>query len=764
MDATRAVSRRSFVKASVVAGAAVIVGDGTVKSLRAAAAPKDSLESPARPSWVDKPMRWAQLTLVEDDPGQFDPQFWLDYFKRTRSDAICLSAGGCVAYYPTKVPFHHRSQWLGHGDAFGELVAGCRKLGMVVIARTDPHATYDDVRDAHPDWIAVDAEGRPRRHWASPEMWVTCGLGPYNFEFMTEVKKEIMSRYRVDGIFINRWDGSGMCYCEHCRKNFKDATGHELPRTTDPQNPARRPYILWRQQRLFELWRLWDTEVRKINSDSCVIPNTGGGATSSLDMKRIGEMAPTLIADRQARRGLTAPWANGKNGKEFRATMGRKPIVGIFSVGLEEPYRWKDSVQSQAEIRLWVADGVANGLRPWFTKFSGTLHDERWLKPVEDVYRRLHRWERYLRNEAPLARVALVYSQQTAWFYGGERAGAKVEDHTLGWYQALIEARLPFEMVHDRLLDDAQMGRFKTLILPNIAALSDAQCRQLREFVERGGSLIATYETSLFDQWGVRRTDFGLADVFGITFKGRIEGPMQNSYLHLEADPATGQRHPLLAGLEGAPRIINGVRRVEVEATVPFPNPPLTLIPSYPDLPMEKVYPRVAKTEVAQVYLRESPPHPRDAPPLPRWGRGKREGAVPGRVVYFPWDIDRTFWEVLCVDHGQLLRNAVAWATNEEPPVAVTGPGVLDVTVWRQKDSMTIHLVNLTNPMMMKGPIRELIPIGEQKVRVRLPDGTRAKRVRLLAAEKTPRVERADRYLNIMVPSILDHEVVAIDL
>jgi len=24
-------------------------------------------------------------------------------------------------------------------------------------------------------------------------MWVTCGLGPYNFEFTTEVKKEISS-------------------------------------------------------------------------------------------------------------------------------------------------------------------------------------------------------------------------------------------------------------------------------------------------------------------------------------------------------------------------------------------------------------------------------------------------------------------------------------------------------------------------------------------------------------------------------------------
>src|ERR1051325_8371847 len=89
--------------------------------------------------------------------------------------------------------------------------------------------------------------------------------------------KEIMSRYRVDGIFINRWDGSGMCYCEHCRANFRGVTGLDLPRTNDPQDPARRAYVVWRQKRLFDLWRLWDTEVRRINPNSCVIPNTGGG-------------------------------------------------------------------------------------------------------------------------------------------------------------------------------------------------------------------------------------------------------------------------------------------------------------------------------------------------------------------------------------------------------------------------------------------------------------------------------------------------------
>ena len=102
--------------------------------------------------------------------------FWLDYFQRTHADAACLSAGGCVAYYPTEVPFHHRSAWLGERDVFGELVTGCRRLGMVVIARTDPHATYDDVQAAHPDWIAVartvgPAATGPRRRCGSPAAW-----------------------------------------------------------------------------------------------------------------------------------------------------------------------------------------------------------------------------------------------------------------------------------------------------------------------------------------------------------------------------------------------------------------------------------------------------------------------------------------------------------------------------------------------------------------------------------------------------------------
>ena len=724
-----AFTRRDFLKTSA------LLGVGTAGIVNQNHSQSRTLGDPSE-TWFDKPMRWAQLVLVENDPGQYDPQFWLDYFIRTHSDAVCLSAGGIVAYYPTKVPLHHRSAWMKDSDPFGELLAGCRKVNMYVLARTDPHAARQDVYDAHPDWIAADADGRKRRHWANPELWVTCALGPYNFEFMTEVHREIMRLYQVDGIFSNRWAGSGLCYCEHCQRNFRTASGMDLPKTIDPLDPARKNYLVWRLQRLTELARLWDGEIRKINPQARYVPN------GFPDLKVAGELADILFIDHQGRRGLMAPWSNGSRAKEYRAALGRKPIGGIFSVGLEEPYRWKDSVQTEAEVRTWVADGIAHGLRPWFAKFSGTLYDKRWLNIVEKIYQWHHRAERYLRNEAPLARVGMVYSEQTREYYNASRPQARAGEHESGMYQALLEARVPFEKVHDHLLDAAHIDSFKLLILPNIAALSDQQCEQLKEYVRRGGSLLATFETSLYGEWGVARKDFGLGELLGVSWKGKREGPMQNSYLELNPEPATGKFHPVLAGLEDATRIINGVWRLNVEPRGEFPSP-VTLIPSYPDLPMEDVFPRVPHTQIRELYLREL---------------GK------SRIVYFPWDIDRTFWEVLSLDHGRLLRNAIEWATNEEKPATVAGSGLLDVSVWRQKESMTVHLVNLTNPMAMKGPFRELIPLASQEVKVQFPEGKKPKKVQLLVSGQAPRTNTHGQLLTVSVPSILDHEVLAIDL
>ena len=76
-----------------------------------------------------------------------------------------------------------------------------------------------------------------------------------------------------------------------------------------------------------------------------------------------------------------------------------------------------------------------------------------------------------------------------------------------------------------------------------------------------------------------------------------------------------------------------------------------------------------------------------------------------------------------------------------------------------------MHLVNLTNPMTMKGPYRDFFAVGPQKVKLQVPDGdARSKEAKLLVAGKTVPVERAGSTLTFTVPSVLDHEVVAIEV
>jgi len=98
-------------------------------------------------SWYDRPMRWAQLTLVEDDPGKYDPAFWLEYFRRTHSDAACLSAGGCVAVRPERC--RREIARLIHGPALRDVVldrdaandAGISFRGWFRIAGKQHHST-----------------------------------------------------------------------------------------------------------------------------------------------------------------------------------------------------------------------------------------------------------------------------------------------------------------------------------------------------------------------------------------------------------------------------------------------------------------------------------------------------------------------------------------------------------------------------------------------------------------------------------------------
>jgi len=742
--------RSDFIKTTTLGGAYAIIGPSLGQTILY------NFQDTNEISWFTRPLRWAQLAFVENDPGRCDPDFWLDYFKKIHVEGALLSAGGVVAFYPTEIPLHHRSDYLGNSDLLGYMMEGCRKLDITVCVRTDPHAARQNVYDAHPDWIAVTADGQKRRHWANPELWVTCALGPYNFEFMTLVHKEIMEKYHPEGIFSNRWSGSGTCYCEHCVKNFNEFSGGmNIPRTGVPRSGARSAigavdndpslqreiaalskYREWNLIRLKELWDLWDSVIRKIKSTSRFIPN------GYPDRKIIGQYSDIFFVDRQGRSGNIPPWNSGRGAKELRAGgMAMKPLIHIFSVGSVDPPRWKDSVNTDAELKIWAAGGIANGMLPCFVKFNATPIDKRWFETMEQVYEGHFRSARYLRNIKSMARIAVVIGEQSRGIPGGTKPWQQDSgSHLQGMYHSLIEDHMPFELLNADIIDNEHLMPFKLLILPNITGLSNQQCDQIRDFVKAGGSLLATFETSLYDEKGNQRKDFGLSDLFGVSFNNEVEGPMQNSYLQIRKESDTKGFHPIVLGFENAGRIINGRFRLKVTPREAFPSP-VTLIPTYPDLPMEDVYTRIQDTDIREIYLREN-------------GQS--------RIVYIPWDIDRTFWQYLTFDHGKLLNNTIRWALNEDPIVTVKGPGLIETTAWRQKNSMAVHLVNMTNPMMMKGPFRELIPV-DVDVSIKIPENVRLSGVNLPMRGIAPKYELKNNSVTLSIAQIKDHEIIGLD-
>jgi hypothetical protein len=152
--------------------------------------------------------------------------------------------------------------------------------------------------------------------------------------------------------------------------------------------------------------------------------------------------------------------------------------------------------------------------------------------------------------------------------------------------------------------------------------------------------------------------------------------------------------------------------------------------------------------------------YPREQPDKPAVVCSENENG--GRVVYFPFNLGAIFWEALQSDHGLLIANAVSWALKTRPEVSVEGAGLVDIAVHRNETGVAVAVVNLTNPMAMRGPIRETLPLPPQTVSAAVPDGVPVK-VRLLVAGVEVEPSIANGRAEVTIPTAGLLEVVHFD-
>jgi hypothetical protein len=391
--------------------------------------------------------------------------------------------------------------------------------------------------------------------------------------------------------------------------------------------------------------------------------------------------------------------------------------------------------KSREEEQMWFDETLASGMAPYHHIIGGENglgEDRRWLEPAHQYFNWMAKHDIHFANKRSIANVGVVMGQRTHLFYQPPR-GALMPQYMDGMYYALLEGRFLFDFVHEDKLGLEDLRKYSALVLPNTALLSDEQCSRLRAYVDAGGSLLATFETSLYTERNQRRADFGLADVFGIRKAGDIVGTTGNAYL-----ARIEKRHPILDGFAGTAWIPGAENRVPV---APVDAPVLTVVPGFVAYPPELSYPVQEHTDEPAVVVRE---------------KGK------SRLVYFPGDVERTMWQSGHTDLARLLKNSIRWVAGANPPVTIEGDGVIETFAWETEAGFALHVLNYTNPAMHRGWIRSFYPIGEQKVRMMLPPGRSVSRVELLRAEAVAPFRVSGGAVEFTIPKVVDYEVAAI--
>jgi len=682
-----------------------------------------ALAAPEVP-WQRKIRRIGQLNMTEHDPVALNVEEWADYWASLKVDAVLVSVTGILAFYQTKVPFHRKGKFLGDRDFFGDCCAAAKKRGLHVIARMSPDLNWEDAVQAHPEWFQRDAQGEVVRHSEDPRLFRTCMFSTYMTDYMPAIMREINSLYDVDGLYTNAWPPLGnppVCYCEQCRR---------LPR---PGTPA---YWDKFNERTIHLWKLYDSIAKEKKPSNFYFANLGGGIRCSANLKQLGEICEWFQCDNQGRGGDDTPiWRCALQGRVCRAVQKGKMATNVTGAWSTGRIRWRNAYKSEQEAQMWMDETLASGMVPYHHFIGGEKgmgEDRRWLEPARKYFNWMAKHDRHFVNQRSIANLGVVMGQRTHLFYAPPR-GVLSPEYMDGMYYALLEGRFLFDFVHEDNLGLEDLKKYSAVLLPNTALLSDEQCRQLREYVDAGGSLLATFETSMYTDRNERRADFGLAGVFGIRRAGDVIGTTGNAFYARIERP-----HEILNGFTNTNWLPGAEYRVPI---APTGDAVLTVVPGFVAYPPELAYPPQPRTDEPAVVLREN-------------GRS--------RLAYFPGDIERTMWRSGHTDLSRLLQNTIRWVSRGDSPVTVEGEGVIETFAWETEAGFAVHILNYTNPNMHRGWVRSFYPIPSQKVGMKLPAGRRVTRVELLRAETDVPFKVANGTIEFTVPKVVDYEVAAL--
>jgi hypothetical protein len=719
-------TRREF-GALGIAGFAAMLGEGAGGIFTTAPAMAAGKPLP----WYLTVKRLGQTNFNERDPEHGDVEAWADYWSSVGVQAVILSVSGPVAFYPTKVPYFHISAYLNGRDLFGDCVTAARKRGMRVVGRMSPDIQYIDAAllASHPQWFRRTRDGELQS--PAPDIAYTCQFSGQFTEQQPKILRELNARYDIDGVYMNGWPTLQVCYCDTCRK------------IGDPTLEKYRKLVMDDAARLVDVYRGIVLEKNRNNFYSCNI--AGGIEETEIDLWELTRKALWFTSDNQARPMNMPVWQAAQQVKFARSLMGDRAVAAVSAGYARSGVTWRQVSNTSIEPVSRMAQTAAAGGIVWYHQLGlkqGFADDRRWQKNGQFLS-----WmaanDRHFQNRRSLANVAIIVPSRTMAHYRPELKASRT-DSLQGMYALLNQARIPFDLIHENDLGAARLKPYDLLILPNFAFMSDSQAASLRDYAQSGGSLLATFETGLYDEAGNARGDFALAELFGIAKTGPArlyqDDPSGIASFYV---PSTiqllRQQSELTKGFDDTNSIAGPSR---IQPIKPRSDAVMTFIEPYPAYPPEAVFQRAAPTDMPSLVVQE-------------------RGAT--RVAYLAGDMDATFWRSDNQDLARQMSNTISWLLRGKVPVSVSGEGLLEVIGWATEPGYAVHLLNYNGPNAFRGFMKEPVSIGEQVVRVTLPDDRPIRRANLLWVKQDTPFSQNERNVELRVPKLGLYEVIALE-
>lgn len=626
-------------------------------------------------------------------------------------------------------------------DYLGKYLPEAKKRGLRVMIYFNIHWFKPSFGDKHPDWLQIREVGGPITNLYGGPGTTCCMNSPWR-EWVFQIVRELCA-YPIDGIFF---DGTSFredtCYCRYCQEQFQKAYGAKLPSKKKRQGKGARDLLEFQVNSQLSFMRDSRQIIKSSNPTIAFYRNGGvrGGnwATAKLNRVLISEQDILGSEGGYITGDLTRVpvWKPGVTARLLETQAPDKPRV-IFSSARPGP--WNYSQYSEAELRLLYAGSVANAASVFFFMYKPLLERPE-MQALTGMNRFVEKNVACYRGTRSAATTALVWSDTTANFYDGADAQllesdlvparsevGNLDGEFSGLADTLLRSQTPFDVIDDVTLEQEKLDRYAAIFLPNVACLSEKTAGRLQDYVRQGGNLFATFETSLYDDTGVRRPDFALAEVFGVSDGRRIVGPNRWDYMQ----PRTAS--PLL---EGWPRDL-------VPATVYH----LSVKPKGGE-----VLARYMK-HLAGSYA--GIPEPSDDPALVAHRYGK------GKTIYFSGDLGNALNSYHFIEWSRLIENVLRDIA-PSPVVIENAPRSIEVVLRSQpqEQRLLLHLINFTGEMTR--PIRRVVPLENVRITLRTKGGV--KKIYTLMRPQTLAPRRIGReQVQFVVPRMDEYEVVVLE-